>query len=168
VTAPLIVFGGLPGTGKSTLARGVASHLQAAFVRVDELEAAMGRAGIAHDQPIGLAAYVVAETLAEACLTSGVAVVIDAVNAAPKARGAWRDLAARTGSPLRIVEVVCSDNAEHRRRVEARRPDIEGFDVPTWQDVLDRHYEPWSEPRLIVDTANDGNHVAAIIDHIRG
>lgn len=54
---------------------------------------------------------------------------------------------------LRMIEVVCPDEAEHRRRVEARTADLEGHVVPTWDEVRDREYEPWDEPRLTVDTA---------------
>jgi hypothetical protein len=52
------------------------------------------------------------------------------------------------------VEVICSDQAEHRRRVESRIADIPGHVVPTWQDVIERDYHPWDDVRrLIVDTA---------------
>jgi predicted kinase len=40
----LVVFGGLPGTGKTTVARPVAERRRGAFVRIDEVEAAMWRA----------------------------------------------------------------------------------------------------------------------------
>jgi hypothetical protein len=55
----------------------------------------------------------------------------------------WAALAAPYG---------CSDSREHRRRVERRRPDLEGHAVPTWNEVLAREYEPWTEPRLVVDS----------------
>ncbi len=113
----------------------------------------MWRAGIAHEQPTGLAAYVVGEAVAEDCLGAGSSVVVDAVNAVEIARRTWRDLAARTHNPLRFIEVVCSDAAEHRRRVESRSVDLEGHYVPTWADVVGREYEPWQEPRLVVDTS---------------
>ena len=148
----LVVLGGLPGSGKTTVGRAVAEMLTASYVRIDALEAAMWRAGIAREQPTGLAAYVVAEAVAEGCLRAGSSVVVDAVNDVEAARQAWRDLAARTNKPLRIIEVICSDQSEHRRRVEARSVDLEEHYVPTWADVLGREYEPWHDPRLIVDT----------------
>ena len=51
------------------------------------------------------------------------------------------------------VEVICSDRDAHRSRVESRVPDIPGHRVPTWQEVVDREYEPWQEDRLVIDTA---------------
>lgn len=37
----LIVFGGLPGTGKSTIARALARALRATYLRVDVIEQAI-------------------------------------------------------------------------------------------------------------------------------
>jgi len=149
---PLVVFGGLPGTGKTTVARAVAAQLRGTLLRIDEIEAAMWRSGISREQPTGLAAYVVAGAVAESCINAGTPVVVDAVNPVEDARRAWREVAQRTGAVLRVVEVVCSDHDEHRRRVEQRNADIDGHEVPTWQQVLDRHYDPWSEKRLVLDT----------------
>lgn len=49
--------------------------------------------------------------------------------------------------------MVCSDEAEHRQRVESRRSDIEGLRLPTWGQVMERDYEPWDRERLVLDTA---------------
>lgn len=148
----LIVFGGLPGTGKTTLSQAVAGEMHAAWLRVDLIEAALLRAGIAKDQPTGYAAYCVAFALAEAHLQMGTPTVVDAVNPVEAAREGWRNTAHACGVPLRVVEVVCSWADEHERRVSGRRSDLTGFEVPTWKDVVDREYEPWTEPRLTVDT----------------
>jgi predicted kinase len=149
----LIVFGGLPGSGKTTLSRAMAQELHAAWLRVDLIEAALWRAGVAQDQPTGLAAYSAAFALAEVHLQMGTPTVVDAVNPVEAPRQGWRELAASAAVPLRVIEVVCSSPAEHRRRVEARESDLPGFAVPAWQDVVDREYEPWTEERLTVDTA---------------
>src|SRR5262245_65158692 len=113
----LIVFGGLPGSGKTTLSAAVARRLGAVYLRVDAVESAMWDSGIDRDQPTGLAAYGVAQAIAAANLHLGATVVADAVNAVEPARAGWRGIASDAGAPLRVVEVVCSDPAEHRRRV---------------------------------------------------
>ena len=51
------------------------------------------------------------------------------------------------------IEVICSDPSEHRRRVETRNADIDGLSWPTWQAVLERTYEDWTRPHLVLDTA---------------
>ncbi|TAL42039.1 MAG: ATP-binding protein, partial [Salinibacterium sp.] len=115
----LIAMVGPPGTGKSTLGQVIASRLNIPVVSVDPIEKAIHAAGIDPDQPTGLAAYLVAETLAERLLASGSGVVIDAVNAVTPAREQWVRLAARLSESLRFIEVICSDEEVHRQRIEA-------------------------------------------------
>ena len=59
----LIEFGGLPGTGKSTLAGRLAEETGAVWLRIDEIEGAMRRNGLTADQT-GVAAYSVAHDVA--------------------------------------------------------------------------------------------------------
>jgi hypothetical protein len=51
------------------------------------------------------------------------------------------------------IEIVCSDLAEHRRRVEGRVADIKGLVVPGWDEITSRSYEPWDRSRFVLDTA---------------
>ena len=142
----LIAMAGLPGVGKSTLAAGLAERLGIAVVSVDPIESAILRAGIRADEPTGLAAYLVAETIAEGILVSGQSVIVDAVNAVDPARMQWRDLADRAGVPVHFVEVVCSDPAVHRERLEARYRDLPHIEEPTWHAVEQslEEYAKWS------------------------
>ena len=147
----LVVLGGLPGTGKTTIARRLSKRLGAAHVRVDSITTAMSRAGVDPGQPTGIASYLVAEAVAEECFRAGTPVVVDAVNPVKAARRQWHDLAVRTGERLRVVELVCPKEDEHRRRLETPAEDLAGTGL-TWADVAARVYEPWDEPRLVVDT----------------
>ena len=149
----LIVMAGLPGAGKSAVAEDLGRALRCAVLSVDPIEAAMWRAGVARDQPTGLAAYVVAEALAAEQLALGLDVIVDAVNDVEAARGQWRSLAARVGVPLRFIEVRCSEVAEHRRRLASRVRLIEGFSEPTWESVQERRaaFDAWTEDRLVLD-----------------
>ncbi|MGO2110691.1 MAG: AAA family ATPase, partial [Pseudoclavibacter sp.] len=83
----------------------------------------------------------------------GIGVIVDAVNDSNIARQQWVDLASRMGVALRFVEVICSDTDLHRHRLETRVRDLEGYREPTWQDVVNRRYEPFTTPRLTVDAA---------------
>jgi predicted kinase len=158
---------GCLAAARQPLAQRVAKKLSAAYVRVDAIEAALWHAGISQDEPTDLAAYVVAQAVAEGSLSAGASVVVDAVNPVEEARQGWRDLADRSQKPLRVIEVVCSDVVEHRRRVETRESDREGHAVPTWAAVEAREYEPW-EPRLVVDTCAEAaeDSVARILDYV--
>jgi len=148
----LIVFGGLPASGKSTLSRALAERLAAVHVRVDTIEHALKSGQPAHED-IGPAGYLIAYAVAGDNLRLGHIVVADSVNPLPETRQAWRDVAVHNGAEAIAVEVVCSDVDEHRRRVETRTIDIEGFVAPTWTEVEARDYQPWPEADLVVDTA---------------
>lgn len=145
----LIVLSGLPGVGKTTIGREVARSLAAVHVRVDSIEQALRRAGLV----VQSEGYDVAHAVAADNLRVGRTVVADCVNPWPLTRDAWRAIAEESGVRLVDVEVVCSDENEHRRRVESRVPDIPGHRLPTWQEVVERDYRAWDRPRLIVDTA---------------
>ena len=148
----LIVFGGLPGTGKTTISRAVASGRSATWLRIDTIEQAIRDANVlARD--VGPAGYFVANAVAEANLRNGRVVVVDCVNPVAESRVGWRGVAARAAVPIVEVEVICSDAGEHRRRVEARRSDIAGLILPTWRDVVSHDYQTWDEPHAVLDTA---------------
>lgn len=154
-TAPMLVsVGGLPATGKTTVARALASGLGAAYVRIDTIETAIDRAeGDARrtngwDCPPG---YEVGYDVAADQLRVGLDVVAESVNASAVTRDAWRATAERVGA--RLVEVVCSDPDEHRRRAEQREIDIPGLTKPTWEQISNREYHPWDRDRVVIDTA---------------
>jgi predicted kinase len=135
-----VVFAGLPGSGKSVLARGVADAIGATYLRIDSIESAIVATLMPfRDNPVG---YVIAERVAADQLAGGRDVVADAVNGVAAARDGWVALAERTGATLQFVEVRCSDAAEHRRRVESRGPEMPGQGVPTWDQVQRRRFEP--------------------------
>ncbi|GAA4970783.1 AAA family ATPase [Actinoplanes utahensis] len=163
----LAVFAGLPGVGKSTLAAAVAAELPAAVLAVDTVDFTLQRYGVHEPRP-GFAAYGVVAALAEQQLDIGHHVIIDAVNPVKAARQLWTDLADRLAVPLRVVEVVCGDEAEHRRRVEERFK-VRGHDgVPDWVRVLERQaeYEPYLGPRLVVDTFLAKDPVPSVVEYL--
>ncbi|MBK3737179.1 AAA family ATPase [Azospirillum brasilense] len=149
----LIVFGGLPGTGKTTIARVLARRLGAFHLRIDTIEQAIRMADGADGEAVDPQGYVVAYAVAGDNLRLGATVVADSVNPIGVTREAWRATALRAGVPLVEVEVVCSDPVEHRHRVETRHSDIAGHRPPSWVAVTGRTYEPWDGPAIVVDTA---------------
>jgi predicted kinase len=144
---------GLPGTGKSTIAEKLRERLEFPLVSVDQIESAVLSAGIDSDQPTGLAAYLVAETLAGNVLASNRSIIVDAVNAVGPAREQWVTLAERYGATLSFIEVVCSDPAVHRERLEARNRNLPHVTEPSWHAVeqsLDE-YDEWVGPSAAID-----------------
>lgn len=148
--AILFIFGGLPGVGKSALARHLARSAGAAYLRIDTIEQAMRD----QEQPIrGPEGYVVAYRLAGDNLRLGHSVVADSVNPLEVTRRAWRDVASGSGALCCEIEVVCSDTSVHRQRVESRSAEVPGLQLPTWPEVVARPYESWHNPAIRIDTA---------------
>ena len=163
----LAVFAGLPGVGKSTLAERVGTALPAAVLAVDTVDFTMRRYDVAEARP-GYAAYGVVAALAETQLRMGHHVIIDAVNPVKAARQLWVELAERLDVPLRVVEVVCGDDAEHRRRVESRYAARAHDAIPDWVRVLERQaeWEPYLGARLVVDTYLAKDPVGPVVDYL--
>ena len=145
----LIVLSGLPGVGKTTLAREVATATGAMHLRIDSIEQALRNAG----WNVEGEGYRVAYAVAEDNLRLGRTVVADCVNPWPLTRNQWQAVANRAGVRAVNVEIICSDVDEHRRRVESRSADIAGHRVPTWSEVVERDYRPWDGDHLVIDTA---------------
>jgi predicted kinase len=159
--AMLIVFAGLPGTGKSSIARRLASIAGAVWLRIDSIEQAIRESG-AVPGSLDDAGYRAAYAVAEDNLRLGRDVIGDSVNPWMLTRNAWRDAGLRAGAQVVEAEIICTDIEEHRRRVESRTSETPGPILPDWQAAIGRDYQPWDRDRLIVDTAGRG--VAACVD----
>jgi predicted kinase len=155
----LIVFSGLPGVGKSTIAAMLARRLRATYLRIDTIEQALLACATLPDGVVA-EGYAVAYCLAEDNLRTGGTVIADSVNPLPVTRDAWVAVAARAAAQVLEVEIVCSDVEEHRRRGETRSSDVAGLRLPTWQEVQARDYQAWDRPRLVVDTAGQSAEAA--------
>jgi predicted kinase len=158
----LVVVGGLPATGKSTIATVVARRTKAPYLRVDRIEQTIV-AWSALTHPLGPVGYAVAYELAREQLRLGLDVIAECVNPIALTRDAWLDIAAASGAAIVEVEVICSDEVEHRRRIATRTSDVEGLLKPTWSEIMDREYEPWSRPHLPVDSARISVEDAAML-----
>jgi len=160
----LIVLGGLPGVGKTTIARGLARLLGAVHIRIDSIEVAIRDSGVTVVS-LDDAGYRVGYAVAEDNLRLGRVVIADSVNPWPVTREAWLAVAARAQVAIAEVEIACSDKREHRRRVEGRLHEPPAASGPTWEEVVSRDYRPWDRDHIVVDTA--GQTVDQIVTRLR-
>jgi len=146
----LFIWAGLPGTGKTTLAKQLASRLNALYLRIDTIEQTIRDAC---QMQVGDEGYRLAYQIAADNLRLGISVVADSCNPIEMTRASWEQVARDSGAAFINMEVVCTDSREHRQRIESRKPDIAGLRLPTWHDVQQREYHPWTRDRIVVDTA---------------
>ncbi|HVV12278.1 AAA family ATPase [Amycolatopsis sp.] len=148
----LILLCGLPGTGKSTIAKLVVRALHTPYLRIDAIEHALAGSGELPEPPRA-AGYLAGYALAREQLRAGLTVLAECVNPLKLTRDAWKQVADESSAWLLEAELVCSDGDEHRSRVETRTVDIPGLTLPTWPQVRTREYEPWHRDHLVLDTA---------------
>jgi len=158
-----VVFSGLPGTGKSTLAEAVGRALNIPVFAKDWLESSLTRIGIhqvtidGETKPLGYGGYELLTMLAERQLQLGQSVIVDSVASTTTIRDRWRNLAHQYNVQWRVIECVCSDQALHRTRLVSRQRNIPGWPELSWNEVerVSSYYALWSEPHLILDATVD-------------
>jgi predicted kinase len=146
----LYIFSGLPGSGKTTIAKELARRLRAAFFRLDTLEHGLKELCSIQVQGEG---YGLMQRLAADNILVGVDVVVDCVNPWDLTRNAWENVAVANGGSYVNIEIVRSDRAEHKTRAETRGSDIAGFRNPRWEEIEARDYQPWKKEVIRIDTS---------------
>ncbi len=154
----LILFSGLPGTGKSTLAEAIGRDLGVPVFAKDWLEATLMRSELKptkEEKPLGFAGYELLTILAERQLMLGQSVILDSVAASRTIRRTWLGLAEKYGAYCRVIECICSVETLHRSRLKGRKRGIPGWHELEWSEVerVKQYYSAWDVERLILDTA---------------
>ena len=160
----LIVFSGLPGAGKSSIACSLACELGAVWLRIDSIEQAIRQSGVLTGN-IDDVGYRAAYAMAEDNLRIGLTVIADSVNPCIVTRNAWRDVGLRAGASVVEVEIICSEKQGHRRRVQTRAAEAPGLGYPDWEAAIGRDYQPWDRDRIMIDTA--GRSIAESVSLVR-
>ncbi len=149
----LIVIGGLPGTGKSTLADALAAHLGCPVFNKDRIEASLRNDGVSAANDSWTVAENLLTTLAGEQLRRGQSAILDTVARVAESRAAWRAIAEHAGAAFLLIECVCRDAEQHRSRIGGRVRGIPGWAELTWDDVesVRARWTPWDDDRLVLD-----------------
>jgi predicted kinase len=155
----LIVFSGLPGTGKSTLAEAMARQLSIPVFAKDWLDSTLLRSDlipVKDQEPLGAIGYDLLTTLAERQLMLNQSAILDSVARTQSIRDTWYHLAGRYGAEWRVIECICSDEAFHRTQLLKRERKIPGWHELDWSDVekVKGYFVPWQEHHLVLDMMN--------------
>jgi aminoglycoside phosphotransferase family enzyme/predicted kinase len=171
----LVLVGGLPGTGKSTLAAALADHLTASVLRSDHLrkEIAGIPAHVASPAPFGEgiyrpdmtdATYRLLVDRAAIAVALGESVVLDASWSSTRWRETIKELARSTGTELAELLCLCpTDLAAARIESRSQREGDTSDATPAIAEAMARVTDAWPTARII-DTSGSP---AAVVDAAR-
>ncbi len=160
----LILIAGLPGSGKSTVARAYIARYGGIHINSDILRGTMGLRG--HYQA-GEKEKVYAAMLVQTreVLRSGAVAVVDSTFFRQDIRAPFEQIAADFDCPVFRVVVQAREETV-RRRLQVPRPDSEA-DFAVYEKIRDQS-EPWPAPHLTLytDTAAPDELAGALHQYI--
>ena len=151
--AQLILFSGLPGSGKTTLARRLAQQLHIPVLAKDRIQAALRAHGLAGRATAD--GYHLMLELADEQLALGISVILEAVFPLAGFRVSAHQLAQQHSAGFRAIYCYCSDEGVWQKRMQARQPLVPHWTPVGWDDVerLRASFQPWDpQEALFIDS----------------
>jgi predicted kinase len=149
----LVIFSGLPGTGKSTLANRLARELRWPLLCIDDVVGEVPEnAGIAFwDSTVSILLHLV-----EVQLELGLNVIVDSVFMNMD-RNHAQELARKYNARFRPIYVFVSDDKVWAQRVTTRYDEMNNIDVATWKRIQHQRerFREWeADTALFIDSLN--------------
>jgi hypothetical protein len=150
----LILVGGLPGTGKSTLAAGLAAETGWQLIRSDEIRRHQSEGPDRYAPESRAAVYEELFSAAREQLANGESVILDASWISAEERGLAAQVAEDTESELLSICCVCDDSigADRIKERLARGDDISEATVAV-RDVMETGMDVWPSA-IVIDTSH--------------
>ncbi|MBZ0293217.1 MAG: ATP-binding protein [Anaerolineae bacterium] len=148
----LILFAGMPGSGKTTLARLVARRLEIPIFAKDRVQRVLRDHHLTAENT-GDGYYIILDQ-ADEQLGLGISVILDATFPLDHFRTVASEIAARHTANFCPIYCYCSDDAAWQERMQDRVHYIPGWKPVGWNDVLRmrEYYQPWGENAFHVDS----------------
>jgi len=158
VAAPvLVVLTGLPGSGKSHLARELSRRHPLAVLNSDALRAALFPHPQHSDQE-NARLFSATHAVLDRLLARGVSAALDATNLREAHRRPLYQLAGKRGARLLVVQVTAPEGVA-KKRLRRRRRGETPWDIseagPEVYDKMRAEVEPVRRPHITVDTSKD-------------
>jgi predicted kinase len=164
----LILFAGMPGSGKTTLARMVARRLKVPVFAKDRMQRVLRDHHLAPENS-GDGYYLILD-IADELLSLGLSVILDATFPLDHFRTVASEIAARYRANFCVIYCYCSDETVWKERMVDRVHYVPGWKPVGWNDVerMQEYYQPWNANALFVDSMNaPDKNLPLVLDYIQ-
>jgi predicted kinase len=155
-TTKLVLFSGLPGTGKTRISQALARHFGFPLFTKDRLQSRLRTQDLVDRNTAD--GYLLILDLAEQQLALGISAILDGVFPLEGFRQHAKEIALQHHALLRPIHTYCSNTTLWKERMEKREQNVPDWSPAVWDEVLrlKPDFLPWSErAALFLDAAHE-------------